>query len=70
MQTRKKEFERTLFIRAVLTRNKLSKIESLRLRYFGFDAFDEVVIFHRAVVDLQADLEISDDDIVNEEGEV
>lgn len=51
MKDRKKVVERTLFIGAVLTRNKLSKVESLRLRYCGFDAFDEVVLFHKAVVD-------------------
>lgn len=51
MKDRKREDERTLFIGAVLTRNKAALLESLRLRFFGFDAFDEVVLFQKAVVE-------------------
>jgi len=53
MQKQKKDFERTLLIRAVLTKNKLCKLESLRQRFLGVDAFDEIVLFHKVVVEAQ-----------------
>jgi hypothetical protein len=53
MQKQKKDFERTLLIRAVLTRNKLCKLESLRQRFLGVDAFDEIVLFHKVLVEAQ-----------------
>jgi len=51
MNDNKREDERTLFIRAVLVRNKVSAVDSLRLRFCGFDCFDELVLYHKAVID-------------------
>jgi len=50
MSNVKKVDERTLFIRAVLVRNKVSAVDSLRLRFCGFDCFDELVLYHKATL--------------------